>query len=431
MYANDASNYRQVPIGVVIPKNKEDVFRAIAACKKFGAPVFSRGAGTSLAGQCCDVAVVLGCRENVNGVLDMNAAERLATVEAGTICDTLRRSAAPLGLTWGPDPATHTHCTFGGMLGNNSCGVHSETAGKAVDNVMEMEVLLYDGTCLALGWTDEKQMELAVEGGGRKGEIYSKLKSLRNRYAQNIRERYVSIPRRASGYTPAQLLPGADGRFNLARALVGSESTCLTILEAKVRLIPALAHRTLVVLGYPDIFSAADDVPRIVEFGPIGLEGFDEVTIRNIRKKHLPQAEYLSLLPQGRSWLLVEFGADSSDGVAAHAHDFAQAMRRLGRADVRTCIKSQDQRQTWSIRESALGANSFVPGEAPSWEGWEDSAVSPDRLGEYLRELSELFSEYEYTPAWYGHFGQGCVHNRGNFDFNSPAGIPKVPAFMM
>src|SRR5258708_3750932 len=273
-------------------------------------------------------------------------------------------------------------------------------------------------------------MELAVEGGGRKGEIYSKLKSLRNRYAQNIREGEGSIPRRVSGCNLDQLLPGADGRFNLARALVGSESTCLTILEAKVRLIPALAHRTLVVLGYPDIFSAADDVPRIVEFGPIGLEGFDEVTIRNIRKKHLSQAEYLSLLPQGRSWLLVEFGADSSDEAAEHAHGFEPAMRRLGRDGVRTCIKSKDQRQIWSIRESALGANSFVPGEAPSWEGWEDSAVAPDRLGEYLRELSGLFNKYEYMPAWYGHFGQGCVHNRVNFDFKSLAGIAKWRAFM-
>ncbi len=430
MYATDASNYRQVPIGVVVPKNKDDVLRAIAACKKFGAPVFSRGAGTSLAGQCCNVAVVLDFSKNLNRVLEINAAERWATVEAGTICDTLRRRAAPLGLTWGPDPATHTHCTFGGMLGNNSCGVHSQIAGKAVDNVIEMEVLLYDGTCLTVGWTNEEQMELEVEGGGRKGEIHSKLKALRSRYAENIRDRYVSIPRRVSGYNLDQLLPGADGRFNLARALVGSESTCVTILEAKVRLIPALAHRTLVVLGYPDIFSAADDVPRIVEFGPIGLEGFDEVTIRNIRKKHLSQAEYLSLLPQGRSWLLVEFGADSSDDAADHAHGFAQAMRRLGRADVRTCIKSQDQRQIWSIRESALGANSFVPGEAPSWEGWEDSAVAPDRLGEYLRELSGLFNKYEYMPAWYGHFGQGCVHNRVNFDFKSLVGIAKWRAFM-
>jgi FAD/FMN-containing dehydrogenase/Fe-S oxidoreductase len=430
MYATDASNYRQVPIGVVVPKNKDDVLRAIAACKKFGAPVFSRGAGTSLAGQCCNVAVVLDFSKNLNRVLEINAAERWATVEAGTICDTLRRRAAPLGLTWGPDPATHTHCTFGGMLGNNSCGVHSQIAGKAVDNVIEMEVLLYDGTCLTVGWTNEKQMELEVEGGGRKGEIHSKLKALRSRYAENIRDRYVSIPRRVSGYNLDQLLPGADGRFNLARALVGSESTCVTILEAKVRLIPALAHRTLVVLGYPDIFSAADDVPRIVEFGPIGLEGFDEVTIRNIRKKLLSQAEYLSLLPQGRSWLLVEFGADSSDDAADHAHGFAQAMRRLGRVEVRTCIKSQDQRQIWSIRESALGANSFVPGEAPSWEGWEDSAVATDRLGEYLRELSGLFNKYEYMPAWYGHFGQGCVHNRVNFDFKSLVGIAKWRAFM-
>ena len=429
LYATDASNYRQVPIGVVVPKHREDVFRGMAICRKFDAPVFSRGAGTSLAGQCCNFAVVFDFSKNLNRVLEINRAQQWATVEAGTICDELRRKAAPLGLTWGPDPATHTHCTFGGMLGNNSCGAHSQLAGKAVDNVTEMEVLLYDGTCLTLGWTDAEQMKRTIQEGGRQGEIYAKLLSLSQRYTRQISGRYVAIPRRVSGYNLDELVPREDGRINLARALVGSESTCATMLTAKVRLIPAQPHRRLVVLGYADIFDAADDVPCIVQSRPIALEGFDAVTTRNIRKKHLPQADHISLLPPGNAWLLVEFGADSADAAMLHADSFLGKMTPLGRS-VRMFTSQQEQRQIWALRESGLGANSFVPGDAPSWEGWEDSAVAPDHLGRYLRELSVLFNKYGYTPAWYGHFGQGCVHNRVNFDFRSAEGIAKWRAFM-
>src|SRR5207248_1998346 len=154
-------------------------------------------------------------------------------------------AAARHQLTWGPDPATHTHCTFGGMLGNNSCGVHSQMAGKAAENTDAMEVLLYDGTRMSVGWMTEAEMQRATARGGREGEVYSRLSALRERYARLIGERYPKIPRRVSGYNLDELLPGPDGRFNLARTLVGSEGTCATILEAKVRMIPSRPARAL------------------------------------------------------------------------------------------------------------------------------------------------------------------------------------------
>ncbi len=428
-YTVDGSNYRQAPIGVVIPKTIEDVAQTVAACRRFGAPVLSRGAGTSLAGQCCNVAVVIDWTKYLHKIVEINAAEKYARVQPGLICDRLREATAPHKLTWGPDPATHTHCTFGGMLGNNSCGVHSQMAGKAVENVHEMEVLLYDGTRMKLGWMSDAEMQRAAAEGGRSGDIYSRLLSLRNRYAGLIRKRYPRIPRRVSGYNLDELLPGADGRCNLARALVGSEGTCVTMLEAKVQLIPSKPARVLVLLGYPDMYQAGDDVPRVVEFGPIGLEGFDEIVAINIRKKRLPQQDYLSLMPRGSGWLLVEFGADTNEEALAQATRFAETSQ--GKTlEARVFTDAEQQRRIWLVRESALGANSFVPGEKHSWEGWEDSAVTPQRIGPYLRELRGLYDKYGYTAALYGHFGQGCVHCRVDFDLETAAGIHKFREFM-
>src|SRR5436305_14594048 len=195
LYAADASNYRQVPIGVVIPKSREDVVQTVAASRKFGAPVLSRGGGTSLAGQCCNVAVVIDWTKYLHQILELNPAEKYARVLPGTICDTLRNAAKPHTLTWGPDPATHNHCTFGGLLGNNSCGAHAQMAGKAADNVLAMDILLYDGTRMTVGWMDDEALDKQIAGGGRIGKIYSSLRMLRARYRDLIDKHYPHIPR--------------------------------------------------------------------------------------------------------------------------------------------------------------------------------------------------------------------------------------------
>src|SRR5882672_83974 len=275
LYAMDGSNYRQVPMGVVVPKTIEDVVATIGVCKQFGVPVFSRGGGTSLAGQCCNAAVVLDWTRYLNRILEINPVKRFARVQPGVVCDQMRDAAAAFGLTLGPDPATHTHCTFGGMIGNNSCGVHSQMAGKTVDNVLELEILLYDGTRMTVGPTTQAELEAKIAAGARIGGIYGRLSALRTKYENLIHERYAKIPRRVSGYNLDELLPDAKGSFNLARALVGTESTCVTVLEAKVKLVEGLLSRVLVVLGFRDIFEAADHTTEAATFGPIGLEGFD------------------------------------------------------------------------------------------------------------------------------------------------------------
>jgi FAD/FMN-containing dehydrogenase/Fe-S oxidoreductase len=428
LYATDASNYRQVPIGVVIPHDAGDVVQTIAVCRRHRAPVLPRGAGTSLAGQGCNVAVVIDMSRYMNRVLEIDADNRLARVQPGTVLDDLRDAAERHHLTFGPDPATHSHCTLGGMIGNDSCGVHSVMAGKTVDNVEELEILTYDGLRLWVGPTGDDARERMIAAGGRRGEIYARLKALRDKYADLIRRRYPAIPRRVSGYSLDQLLP--EHGFHLARALVGTEGTCVTVLEARVRLVPSPPARSLVVAAYPDPYSAGDHVMQILAHQPIGLEGFDDRLLEAMRKKGMHRAS-LKLLPPGGCWLLVEFGGQAK----READDRARGlMEELGKAPDSPRMRLFDDlaqaRMIWAVRESALGATSIVPGEKHNWEGWEDAAVPPEKVGHYLRDLRALMDRYGYRSAYYGHFGQGCVHMRIDFELTTAEGIKRFRSFV-
>ncbi len=379
LYATDASNYRQVPIGVVIPRTVDDVIATVAVCRRFGAPVLARGGGTSLAGQCCNVAVVLDFSKHLDRILDLDPETRRARIEPGVVLDDLRDAAEAHHLTFGPDPATHTHCTLGGMIGNNSCGVHSVMAGKTDDNVEELEVLTYDGLRLRVGATSEDELERIVRSGGRRGEIYARLRALRDRHAGLIREKYPEIPRRVSGYNLNALLP--ENGFHVARSLVGSEGTCVTVLEAILRLVPSPPARTLLVLGYPDVYTAADHAPEILEFGPIGLEGIDDVLAKNLRRKGL-HVDGVRQLPEGGGWLLVELGGENREESEGRARRLMAALR--DKPDAPSMVLFDDPHKAkalWKVRESALGATAHVPGEPHAWEGWEDSAVAPVKLG--------------------------------------------------
>jgi FAD/FMN-containing dehydrogenase/Fe-S oxidoreductase len=426
LYATDGSNYRQIPIGLVIPRDEQDVIATVAACRKFGAPVLPRGAGTSLAGQCCNVAVVLDFTKYMNWITELDPQERFARVQPGVVLDTLRDTAEGHQLTFGPDPSTHSRCTLGGMIGNNSCGTHSLLAGKTVDNIEELKILLYDGTVMSVAAAGgESEIESIVAQGGRRGEIYSTLRGIRDRYADLIRMRFPKIPRRVSGYNLDQLLP--ENGFHVARALVGTEGTCVTVLEAKVKLIASPQHRTLMALGYPDIFSAADHVLEILNFQPIGLEGFEGSIVDGLRKKGAP---HLELLPEGRGFLLVEFGSDDPGEAGERASQLIALLKQMPNPpDIRLYNKS-DARLIWKIRETGARSAASAPGAPAEWEGWDDSAVAPEKLGGYLRDIRKLLDEYNYRASFYGHFGHGCIHMRITFDLQSENGIRNYGEFV-
>ena len=434
LYATDGSNYRQPPIGVVIPRDTADVEAALAICRAHDAPVFGRGGGTSLAGQCCNAAVCFDFSKYMNRVLEIDEGRKLGRVEPGTILDDLRGQASRAGLTFGPDPATHNHCTLGGMAGNDSCGVHSVmaqfagTGARTADNVEELEILTYDGVRMRVGRTPPEEIDAIVRQGGRRGEIYAALRDLRDRYEGAIRTGFPNIPRRVSGYNLPYLLPEAG--FNVARALVGTEGTCVMLLEIVTNLIPNPRARSLLVLGYPDVYHAGDDVTEIMKHEPIGLEGMDDRLIEDMKQTGI-HTKHLGLLPEGGGWLLVEFGGQSKQESQDRAHALmAQLKTRPNAPSMKLFDDRSQEEEIWKIRESGLGATAHVSQQHPTWPGWEDSAVPPERVGEYLRKLRALFDKYDYGCDLYGHFGQGCIHTRIDFDLQSKPGITKYRRFV-
>ena len=427
-YAYDGSLYRQLPLGVVVPRDDQDVEAALALCRRYQAPILPRGCGTSLAGQCCNFAVVFDFSKYMNQILELDPERRIARVQPGVICDELRDAAEEHGLTFGADPATHDHCTLGGMIGNNSCGTHSVMGGKTVDNVIEMEVLLYDGTRLRVGGTREEQLGTLIARGGREGDIYRRLRDLRERYGDLVREKFPDIPRRVSGYNLDDLF--AEKGFNVARALVGSEGTCVTVLEATVRLVDSPQQRALVVLGYPDVPSAGRAAAGIMEHHPIACEHFDRSVLEGLHQKG-QRVGGESLLPEGATWLMVEFGGSTREEAAAPAQELVRA---LGEAPDAPTMKlydgDEEQARLWEIRESGVGASRVPPSGSAGWPNWEDAAVPVDRLGDYLAGFLALCGRYDYHATLFGHFGQGCIHCRLDFKLRERAGVQDFLHFM-
>ena len=428
LYATDGSNYRQVPIGVVIPRDKEDVLATVALCREHHAPLLARGGGTSLAGQCCNTAIILDFSKYMARILEIDPERRIARVEPGVVLDNLRAAAEKHHLTFAPDPATHDRCTLGGMIGNNSCGVHSIMAGKTDDNIEALEVVTYDGQRLHVGATSDEDFARLQREGGRRAQLYGGLKQIADRYGDQVRHQFPNIPRRVSGYNLNHLLP--ENGFHVARALVGSEGTCATVLEATCRLVASPPARVLVVIGWPDVYICADHVPQIMEHGPIGLEGFDDIIVNASRRRGI-NLEGISLLPEGAGWLMVEFGAATTDEAEAQARHLMEVLDRSATTPNMRLFPDQKQaRRIWEIRESSLGVTSHVPGEPIRWEGFEDSAVAPHKLGSYLRDLRKLMQAFHYDGAFYGHFGHACVHTRMDYDLESEEGVRKFRQFM-
>lgn len=435
LYATDGSNYRQAPIGVVVPRSVEDVITTVNLCHEFQAPVLNRGGGTSLAGQCCNVAVVIDFTKYLNRIIEVDPDKRIARVQPGCVLDTLRKEATQkYGLTFGPDPATHNHCAIGGMLGNNSCGVHSMLSKnhgyglRTSDNTHELEILTYHGDVMRVGPTPPDELDRIIAAGGAKGEIYARMKSLIDEYGEDIRTGFPKLPRRVSGYNLDDLLPEND--FHVARALVGSESTLVTILEASLHLVPNSPHCALVVLGYKDVFEAADHVPDILPLNPIGLEGIDDRLINDEKIKGSLTRE-TKLLPPGGGWLYVEFGGQTQEEADARAAECVAKIKATKNPPSAKLVDDAGERhKLWEIRESSLGSTAFVPGKPDTWGGFEDSAVPPEKIGPYLRELRALFTKFGLYPSTYGHFGQGIVHCRVAFDLFTAEGVRNFEAFM-
>lgn len=385
----DASNYRRVPAGTVAPRDADDVAAALEVCRAHGVPVVPRGAGTSIGGQATGTGVVLDLTRHMAGIVSLDPHERTAVVRPGLVLGRLRDAARPHGLTFGPDPSTHSRCTLGGMIGNNACGAHSVAWGTTADNVRSLEVMTHGGG----------RLTLARDGRGAPPGLLD----LVDRNLALLRTGYPpGLPRRISGYALDALLP-ENGR-DVVRSFVGSEGTLGVVTEATVRLVPLPADPVLVVLGHPDETAAADAAAGLLAYGPLTVEGMAADLVGPAAKD----------LPRGGAWLFCE--VDGEDA----ARDLVRAADALGTAVVRD---PAGQRALWRIREDAAGTATRVPGGGEAWPGWEDCAVPPARLGAYLRDFRALLADHGLRGTPYGHFGDGCVHVRVDFDLWTPAGV--------
>ncbi|MFI6639497.1 FAD-binding and (Fe-S)-binding domain-containing protein [Streptomyces sp. NPDC050504] len=397
----DASNYRRVPLGVVAPSDADDVAAALAVCRAHAVPVVARGAGTSIAGQATGTGVVLDLTRHMRAVVSIDPEARTAVVQPGTVLDELRGAAAAYGLTFGPDPATHSRCTLGGMIGNNSCGAHSVAWGTTADNVEALTVAAYGGTTHRIG------------SGGWQGAPEG-LRDFTARHLAPLRTAFPDLPRRISGYALDALLP--ERGTDLARAFCGSEGTLGVVTEATVRLVAPPRARVLAVLGYADESAAAEAAPGILPHGPLTVEGMAADLVRGGGGG----------LPRGGAWLFVEVGG----ATAAEAGDRAARIVRAADAlDAAVVADPAGQRALWRIREDAAGTATRMADGTEAWPGWEDCAVPPARLGGYLREFRALLAAHGLRGVPYGHFGDGCVHVRVDFDLMSTAGVARFRAF--
>ena len=424
MWSADSSNYRHVPLGVVQPLDADDAAATVAVARAHGVPVLPLGARTSICGQSVNEAVVIDFHRHMHRVLDVDPGSHTARVEPGTVLDDLRDAGRPHGLTFGPDPSTHNRCTLGGMIGNNACGSHSVAWGKTVDNVRSLDVLLPDGTRMEVGPTID--LEAAARRPGTEGRVYRDLVALRDRVDPFLRTDTPELTRRVSGYNLDQLL-GEHG-FDLARALVGTEGTCVTILGATVSLVDSPPARALAVLGFADAYTAADHVVPIREHAPLTIEGMDAGVIGALRSAR-PDDTTHRRLPRGTGWLYVETGGDTR----AEAHAKAEAVAaEMSWATVDHAVVSDpaQMRALWKIREDGSGIVTRGPGGVEAWPGWEDAAVRPEKFGAYLREFDALLDQHGRQGAYYGHFGDGCLHVRIDFDLLTRSGVANFRSFL-
>ncbi|WP_210576991.1 FAD-binding and (Fe-S)-binding domain-containing protein [Streptomyces sp. GESEQ-4] len=425
LYAYDASNYRVPPRAVAFPRGADDVVAVVRACRETGVPVTARGGGTSMAGNAVGPGVVLDFSRYMNRILDIDPAARTARVEAGVILDALRDATAPHGLTFGPDPSSHSRCTLGGMIGNDACGNRSVRHGRTSTHIEALEIVTADGVRAVADRTGLRPVDPAdTEQVAR---LEADVRHLIDANLAPIRTELGRIPRQVSGYQLHRLLP--EHGFDLARALVGTEGSCAVVTAATVRLVATAPASALLTLGYDDVVDAAEDVTEILRWHPTAVEGMDEAIVATMRARRGPDS--VTGLPEGRAWLYVELDGDDQAAVDARAAELLDVLKAQGRmTGGRVVETAAERRSLWRVREDGAGLAARLVDGGESWPGWEDAAVAPENLAAYLRDFRKLLDSHELTGVLYGHFGAGCVHVRIDFDLATDTGRAATRRFL-
>jgi FAD/FMN-containing dehydrogenase/Fe-S oxidoreductase len=421
LYSSDASLYRVVPAVVAHPRDADEVAAALEVCSTLGVPLTCRGAGTSIAGNAVGTGVILDFSRNMARIVSVDPEAAAATVQPGVVQARLQQAAAPHGLRFGPDPSTHDRCTIGGMIGNNSCGSRSLQYGRTAENVLALDVLTGTGQRLLLAGPEDRQG--AANGDGHRDPQLTALGDVVAGGLATIRTEFGRFGRQVSGYALEHLLP--EHGFDVRRAVVGSEGTLAIVTGATVALVRNPPHRVLVVLGFPDMIAAADAAPAILPLRPATCEGMDSRLVDVVARRR--GAGRVPDLPPGSGWLFVEVTGDSPEEARSQAR---LVLKTPGAVSGLIVTDPAHAAALWGIREQGAGLAGRTADGAPAYPGWEDSAVPPQSLGPYLRELTELLASYELSGIPYGHFGDGCVHLRLDFPLDRPDGSAQLRGFL-
>lgn len=429
-YSFDASNYRVPPLAVVFPRSVEDVAAAVAACRETATPLISRGGGTSMAGNAVGPGVVLDFSRHLNRIRGIDEEARTVSVDPGVVLAVLSREveqATEGRFTFAPDPSSKNRATVGGAVGNDACGNHSVRYGRTSDHVVELDVVTADGARLTAAAGQLRATDPAdTASAARAAELSGSLRQLAHENLAAFRTELGRIQRQVSGYHLSHLLP--EWGFNVARALVGSEGTCAVVVGARMKLVPKPASALLVCLGYADVVEAARDITDILAFSPAAVEGMDEAIVDTMRFRRGPGA--VRGLPGGSAWLYVDLDGEDPAAVAAEAERLLARLRQNGRlVDGRAVPDPAERASLWRVRYDGAGLSSRLASGGESWPGWEDSAVAPGKLADYLDDFRGLLARHGLAGVMYGHFGAGCMHIRITYDLRSAAGRNVFRAF--
>ena len=425
LYSTDASIYQIEPIGVVVPRHKGDVQAVIEVANKIGVPVLPRGGGTSLAGQTVGHAIVLDFSKYMQNVLEVNKGELWCRVQPGLVQDELNAHVRPMGLQFGPDTSTSNRATIGGMIGNNSAGAHSLTYGKTLDHVIELTVLLADGSEVVLKDLSAEELESKSRSETLEAKVYREISRLAQQHKNEILARYPKIMRRVSGYNLDEFIKPQP--FNLSRILVGSEGTLGVVVEAKMRLVPKPKWTAMDVIHFNDDLAALEASQAILETAPYALESTDKM-ILGLARGNIVQSQRLGFV-QGNpdSLLMVEYAGDTEEVVKEQVYKLEELRKaqRIGYAAT-LAFKPEEVRAIWGVRKAGLGLLLGTKGDKKPIAFVEDAAVEPRKLPEFIRRFREIVTRHDAIAGYYGHCSVGCMHIRPLINLKEESEMKKM-----
>ena len=423
LYSTDASIYQIEPLGVVIPKHRDDVEQTVRLAAKAGVPVLPRGGGTSLAGQAVGEAVVMDLSKYMNRVLELNIPERWVRVQPGIVQDGLGAYLKLHGVRFGPETATSNRANLGGMIGNNSAGARSLIYGKTVDNVIEVRAILADGTEAVFGPVWRRDLESKTAGDSLEAKIYREALQLAEEHRSEIDKYYPRIPRRVSGYNLDELLDPEE--VNLAKLIVGSEGTLATVVEAKLELVPLPAATGLAVLHFDGLLPALETGFEALELGPSAVELVDEIVLQ-LARQSLEYSRRLHFVQgEPKALMVIEFNGDSESEVVSKIDELESRLGGKSQTMVRVLDK-EEQANVWKVRKAALPLLLGLPGDHKPIAFVEDTAVAPERLSEYIGRFNEVLAGHETVGSFYAHAGAGCLHIRPLVNLKEGSEVQKM-----